>query len=62
MEISQGMISRITDKILPEVNKWQNRPLEKIYPVIYFDGTVFNIVYSASDWQISQWHRLSTAM
>ena len=41
-EISQGMISRITDKILPEVNEWQNRPLETIYPVIYFDGIVFN--------------------
>jgi len=36
-EVSQGMISRITDKTLPEVNEWQNRPLEKIYPVIYFD-------------------------
>lgn len=41
-EVSQGMISKITDKILPEVNEWQNRPLEKIYPVIYFDGIVFN--------------------
>ena len=28
-EVSQGMISKITDKILPEVNEWQNRPLEK---------------------------------
>ena len=41
-EISQGMISKITDKILPEVNEWQNRPLEKIYPVVFFDGIVFN--------------------
>jgi len=41
-EISQGMISKITDKILPEVNEWQNRPLDKIYPVIFFDGIVFN--------------------
>lgn len=41
-EVSQGMISKITDKILPEVNEWQNHPLEKIYPVIYFDGIVFN--------------------
>ena len=39
-EISQGLISRITDKILPEVNEWQNRPLDKIYPVIFFDGIV----------------------
>jgi putative transposase len=35
------LIHRITDKILPEVNEWQNRPLESIYPVIYFDGIVF---------------------
>ncbi len=41
-DVSQGMISRITDKILPEVNEWQNRPLDKIYPVIFFDGIVFN--------------------
>ena len=41
-EISQGLISRITDKILPEVNEWQNRPLNRIYPVIFFDGIVFN--------------------
>ena len=41
-EISQGLISRITDKILPEVNYWQNRPLDKIYPVVFFDGIVFN--------------------
>lgn len=41
-EISQGMISKITDRILPEVNEWQNRPLDKIYPVVFFDGIVFN--------------------
>lgn len=41
-EISQGLISRITDKILPEVNEWQNRPLDSIYPIIFFDGIVFN--------------------
>ena len=41
-EVSQGMISRITDKIMPEVNEWQNRPLESIYPVVFFDGIVFN--------------------
>ncbi len=34
-DISQGMISKITDRILPEVNEWQNRPLDKIYPVIF---------------------------
>jgi putative transposase len=40
-EVSASLISRITDKILPEVNEWQNRPLSDIYPVIFFDGIVF---------------------
>ncbi len=40
-EIPQTLISKITDKILPEVNEWQNRPLETIYPIIYFDGIMF---------------------
>lgn len=40
-EIPQSLISKITDKILPEVNEWQNRPLERIYPIVYFDGIVF---------------------
>lgn len=40
-EITQTLISKITDKILPEVNEWQNRPLESIYPIVYFDGIVF---------------------
>lgn len=42
VEASQTLISRITDKILLEVNEWQNRPLDKIYPIIFFDGIVFN--------------------
>ena len=48
-EIPQTLISKITDKILPEVNEWQNRPLESIYPIIYFDGIVFK---SRKDHQI----------
>lgn len=40
-EIPQTLISKITDKIMPEVNEWQNRPLEAVYPVVYFDGIVF---------------------
>lgn len=27
---------------MPEVNEWQNRPLEAVYPVVFFDGIVFN--------------------
>jgi putative transposase len=42
-EIPQTLISKITDKILPEVNEWQNRPLESVYPVVFFDGVVFKV-------------------
>ncbi len=41
-DVSQGMVSRITDRLLPAVNEWQNRPLESIYPVIFFDGILFH--------------------
>ena len=40
-EVSQPLVSKITDKILPEVNEWQNRPLDTVYPIVYFDGIVF---------------------
>jgi putative transposase len=40
-EIPQSLISKITDKILPEINEWQNRPLESIYAIVYFDGIAF---------------------
>jgi len=40
-DVHQTLVSKITDKILPEVNEWQNRPLESIYPIIYFDGIMF---------------------
>jgi len=38
VDVSPALVSKITDKILPEVNEWQNRPLENIYPIVYFDG------------------------
>ena len=40
-EVSQSLISKITDKILPDVNGWQNRPLESMCPIIFFDGIIF---------------------
>ena len=40
---SKDMISSITDKVLPLVNEWQNRPLDNVYAVVFFDGIVFKI-------------------
>jgi transposase-like protein len=43
VEVSAEFISRATDKILPLVREWQNRPLESVYPIIYLDGVVFPV-------------------
>ena len=43
-EISAETVSRITDKILPIAKEWQNRPLDSVYPIIFLDGVVFNVV------------------
>jgi len=37
VELSPEMVSHITDKVLPMVKEWQNRPLEEIYPIVYLD-------------------------
>lgn len=43
VQMSKDMVHRITDKILPVIREWQNRPLEEVYPIIYLDGMVFNV-------------------
>jgi putative transposase len=35
-EISESLISKITDGVMDEVRAWQNRPLESVYPIVYF--------------------------
>lgn len=42
-EISEGMVSDITNKLLPEIENWQNRPLSKVYPVIFIDAVHFSV-------------------
>lgn len=37
-EISADTISKITDKILPEIKEWQNRPLKPLYALTFFDA------------------------
>lgn len=43
MDISDSTISRITDKILPIVKEWQERPLEDIYAVVYMDAIHYHV-------------------
>ena len=37
-DVSPELISKVTNEIIIDVNKWQNRPLEPMYPVVYFDA------------------------
>jgi putative transposase len=41
IEVSPDLISRVTDAVLEDVRAWQNRPLDPVYPVIFFDA-VYN--------------------
>jgi hypothetical protein len=37
-DVLPDLISRVTDAVLDEVREWQNRPLDPIYPVVFFDA------------------------
>ena len=38
VEVSAEFISTVTDSVLKAVVEWQNRPLERSYPLVYFDA------------------------
>lgn len=43
VEISSELVSKISEKIMPQVNEWQNRPLEAYYPFIFMDAIHYKI-------------------
>ena len=43
MEVSPTLISNVTDCVLEEVHTWQSRPLERVYPIVYFDAIVSKV-------------------
>ena len=47
-EVSPELISEVTNEIIIEVNQWQNRPLEPMYPVVYFDAIRIKIRNAAN--------------
>lgn len=42
-EASESFISDITDKILPQIEEWQTRPLDDVYPVVYIDAIHYSV-------------------
>ena len=43
VEISHDLVSKISDKIIPQLNEWQNRPLESVYPFVFMDAIHYKI-------------------
>ena len=43
VDISDGLVSKIVEKITPEITAWQNRPLESVYPFIFMDAIHYKV-------------------
>ena len=43
MELSAEMVSKITDKLLPEIKEWQSHPLNPVYPFVFMDCIHYKI-------------------
>jgi transposase-like protein len=41
--VSKETISKITDKVVEEMNEWSNRPLDPVYPVIFIDALMVKV-------------------
>lgn len=42
-DISESLISKITDDVMDDVKAWQSRPLESVYPIVFFDCLVLKV-------------------
>jgi transposase-like protein len=40
VDVSPDLISRVTDAVLEELQDWQARPLDRVYPVVFIDALV----------------------
>jgi transposase-like protein len=43
VEVSPTLISNVTDAVINEVKAWQSRPLDRVYPILYFDALIVKI-------------------
>lgn len=42
-DVSESFVSNVTDKIMPEIEEWQNRALDDIYPIVFIDAVHFSV-------------------
>lgn len=43
LEVSNGTINAITDRLIPELRAWQERDLESVYPIVWLDAIYYKI-------------------
>lgn len=43
IEVSHGLISQVVSEVISEVSAWQNRALDEVYPIVYFDALVVKV-------------------
>ena len=42
-DVSATLISKVTDRVIDQVNEWQSRPLDPLYPIVYLDCIVLKV-------------------
>ena len=42
-DVSESLVTGITNKLMPEIEAWQKRPLSAVYPIVFIDAIVFNV-------------------
>jgi putative transposase len=43
IDVSDGVLNNITDRIIPVIREWQSRPLERLYPIVWMDAIHFKV-------------------
>lgn len=43
VDVSPALVSKVTDGIIDELNAWQTRPLDAVYPIVYIDALVVKV-------------------
>ena len=57
-ETSEGFISDVTDKILPQIEDRQSRPLDEVYPILYIDAIHYLVLKLLSGFRCSSLYTL----
>ncbi len=53
MVLKLQFISDVTDKILPQIEDWQNQPLDEVYPILYIDAIHYSVRDNGVIWKLA---------